>query len=358
MHLAFVALFSALLITGVIVFPRRRWSVLLFGLPWLPVILFGTFPVFICGTLIFFVFIRDKENIEYLLKEYLNGSKLILSKPVFRQVLLRFFFCLFSVSAVLIVSDYQDATRSSIVYSALLNLAVMLLLVGLTLVKYSKQEHRLYYHIPLGIRKKVRLQKSKIVSFLIVLGVIYSAPFILQRVETPIDTYIPVMRDGIDTERFTLQDLNAIGLADQDGIPGIADYVAHRFYQEAYLFNPPYRIPPSGEQVLFSRYSEGEDSMIAVTQDSALTATDEWLWNVLDEVSDTGILRLLLDQSRIGEVKYENILQIPSKKIEIIIYFLAWFLIHIPGLLSITYLTPLRLYGMKPVELRRRCQTA
>lgn len=92
--------------------------------------------------------------------------------------------------------------------------------------------------------------------------------------------------------------LYRLWLQDPPGaLPDLADYVAHRAYQEGLLYNRPYGFPTPGEQVLLSRFREEPGGSYSSFREVVVSYDEEWFTTALDTPAP-GIARMLVDLGR------------------------------------------------------------
>ncbi len=88
-----------------------------------------------------------------------------------------------------------------------------------------------------------------------------------------------------------------------EGLPNLADFVAHRAYQESLGFNRPYRLPRADERLYLSAYLPARDGKAMLMSSRVVKRfSDSWLRVTLASAPPGSIQRLLLDQGRAVEV--------------------------------------------------------
>jgi hypothetical protein len=89
------------------------------------------------------------------------------------------------------------------------------------------------------------------------------------------------------------------------GLPNLADFVAHRAYQESLMFGRAYGLPRQEERVyLPTLLPEAEGAGMVVTPRVLKSFSDSWLRVTLSGSPPGSLQRLLLDQGRPGEVRW------------------------------------------------------
>jgi hypothetical protein len=103
---------------------------------------------------------------------------------------------------------------------------------------------------------------------------------------------------------FSWAGLSRLALASSpEGLPNLADFVAHRAYQESLGFNRPYRLPKADERLYLSAYLPAHDGKSMLKSSRVVKRfSDSWLRVTLASAPPGSIQRLLLDQGRAVEV--------------------------------------------------------
>lgn len=89
-----------------------------------------------------------------------------------------------------------------------------------------------------------------------------------------------------------------------DGLPDLADFVAHRAFQESLGFHRPYRLPQPDERLYLSTYLPARDGKAMLMSSRVVKRfSDSWLRLTLASAPPGSLERLLLDQGRAAEVR-------------------------------------------------------
>jgi hypothetical protein len=357
--------FFLLLTAGAFFIPRRRGIVvLLFGLPWLPLVFFGPIQTVMIASAVFYAAVLTGTYLPTVVREYLNRGKCMTAKPLFYLTAVLWAVGLFFGICILRVTPAAASGVISIAYGVCAALAVEIFLVGLAAVKHAGQVHTLFFHIPLAKSKKMKLRLLRLLPVMVMMALVIAIPPFVSRSSAEADTEIP--RPGeihSGPPDYTLLSMLDAEAAAADGdLPGIGDYLKHRLYQGGWLYNVPYEIPKPGTSYSISTFSPAEEgdggAGIAQEMKTVLRITEDWYEREISGGRGTGIIDLLLRQQGWTRVRYEKTTQVSFTKMEIIVYYIAWFALQAAGLFSFTYLTPITLYGNKAVELRRQRQAA
>jgi hypothetical protein len=89
------------------------------------------------------------------------------------------------------------------------------------------------------------------------------------------------------------------------GLPHLADFVAHRAFQESLGFHRPYGLPEPDERLHLSTYlpADGGKSILQTSR-VVKRFSDSWLRVTLSSSPSGSLQRLLLDQGRAGVVRW------------------------------------------------------
>lgn len=355
-HLFLTGAFVVLVFLCTFISSKNRFFAFLYGLPWLPLFLFGNFSVFAVASLLFFSFCRSITDLDSLVKERLNHGNTGLSGSFFKHILFRFIISFAAVSIFSFVTKFSKVTTLAVMLAFTADLAITGILVGRTLIRYSAQAHRLFFHIPLGTKRGLKVQKGRVLFPIVLLPIVLAFPFVLRQFDEEVQAGVPApLEEGIVRE-VDYRNIRKVGVSEAEEIPALPDFVAHRYFQEGYLYRREFKVPGPDERVYLSAYEQKKDGKIEVTRREALYPGEQWLKSTLEGGGEEGIIAMLLDQNTVFKVSYQNIKNMPFKNREIIIYYLTWLWVQIPGLFYLAYLTPVRLYDMKSVELKKKCK--
>lgn len=355
-HLLLTGAFILLVLLCTIISPKNRLLTLIHGLPWLPLVFFGNFSAFAAASLLYYAFCRSTADLDSLILEGFNYGTTRLTRLFGRHILFRFIICFAAGAMFSFVNTFSRQTTLAVMLAVAAGASVMGIMVGRSLHRYSKQAHRLFFHVPLGTKRGIRIQKRSILFAAVVLPAALVAPLLSARFGGEFRTGVPApVHEGIARE-IDYDGLQKTGIAAKGGIPSLPDFIAHRFYQEGYLYGQEYTVPDRNKGVFLSTYEQNKEQKIVSRRKTAMKTGKGWLESVLEAGRREGIIAMLLDQEAVFPVTYQNISYMPFTNVEIIIYLLAWFLVQVPGLFYLAYLTPVRFYVMKSVELKRRCK--
>ena len=362
------ACFLLLVITAFFITGSYKILVPVLGLPWLPLIFFGPIQMIMAASTGFYAAILTGAYMPALVREYVNRGKCSSTRSLaYICGMLWLVVLLFTVFIVRTAALSRQGTID-IIYAVSASIAVVIFIIGITAVKSARHVHTLFFHIPLKNGRRIKLQFVKLLPVPVIMGLVLIIPLFVSRISPGIDTGIP--QPG--TRRYTHIDYDALikldseGSGDEDDLPDIADYLKHRLYQKGWLYNVPYEIPKTGQFYTISTFFTGNTAEsnetdaggIGKGEKTVLNISDTWYQNEISSGRGTGIIDLLIHQDGWASAGYKKMKQVPFKRIEIVVYYVAWFALQLSGLFSFTHLTPITLYGNKAVELRRQYQAA
>jgi hypothetical protein len=90
--------------------------------------------------------------------------------------------------------------------------------------------------------------------------------------------------------------------SDPQGLPHLADFLAHRAFQECLAFQRPYRFPAPGERVYISGYAAAGAGYVQ-SQRVARRFAESWLSQTLAAAPPGSVERMLADQGRAAAVR-------------------------------------------------------
>ena len=107
----------------------------------------------------------------------------------------------------------------------------------------------------------------------------------------------PVRGDGLGPEA-----LRVLWYGEERGaLPDLADYLAHRAFQEGLVYGRPYGFPETGETVELTRFREQPDGSYSSYREAVLVYDDEWVSRAL-ESAPSGITSMLVGLGRAAGV--------------------------------------------------------
>jgi hypothetical protein len=220
----------------------------------------------------------------------------------------------------------------------------------------SRRAHTPYRALP--ILKRFRPRRRRIFPaifpyfLLIVIAVgSYPALRLAAGLGGPLPQSLRMHSIGGKEEGLTWHSLSALYAAAGSGaIPNLADYVAHRAYQESVLFARPYAFPTMGERI---RISEYRADSLRVHKSSRVVKQfkESWLPQLLEAAESGSIARLFADQGYAGIVEM-GMTAAPEGRFLLLNVLVILFVIQflLPGHFS---LTPSILYATRNLTLRR-----
>ena len=140
--------------------------------------------------------------------------------------------------------------------------------------------------------------------------------------------------------------------AGSSGIPNLADYLAHRAYQESLIFGRSYVFPTPGERILISEYRiDPQTARIHKTFRVVKQFKESWLYATLEAVAPGSVARMFADQGFAGVVEITPAAE-PVGRISVSLLMIILFLIQflVPRYFNLTASV---LYATRSLKLRR-----
>lgn len=134
------------------------------------------------------------------------------------------------------------------------------------------------------------------VSLAVLVGmavVVVGADLMLARVSSP----RPVRQRPV-AAAVTLEAVQP--LAGSAGLPDVADYLAHRAFQESFIYGGTYRVPAPDEEIVIERFNLAENGSLVAYEEPVLTFDQRWVDAALDEPPDGLVSLLAADNAPAG----------------------------------------------------------
>jgi len=266
--------------------------------------------------------------------------------------------------------------RAGLLEKNSLSLTAGLLLPSLTALYFRMSRARSFHDVfqPLPIRKahrtKARPHRLPAAGLLLVAAVGF--PLFLRLTEKngleaprPVLPAAATARDGggFSWRGITALNQGALGPTDLSGrkpntLPNLADYLAHRAFQEGLVFGRTYRLPTPGERLTLSYYLvHPETREVVKTSRVVKRYQSAWLGQTLARVRASDVEGMLVAQGEpvivITQTEHLNLRQAfpPLKQLLVLVYLLVYLLAA--AFLPDIYLTAYFLYGMRRILIRR-----
>lgn len=187
---------------------------------------------------------------------------------------------------------------------------LLYLYYNITRRRVLRQQHTLFFPIPMGLRKggtPVIVPKwAVIICTAVVIPVVFYwsvADRSVQDVTYPqpvqAGTVADLEWDSINSflkQKETVpSDKEEIQM--ENSLPDISDYIIHRAYQDSFIYGREYRFPYPGETVSLKVY-EKKNSGILEQDRIFMIFTDDWYTDIITDASTNGVSRLLYAQKR------------------------------------------------------------
>ena len=240
-----------LILLFLFIYAKKIWGYLLLGsLPWLLLVLTGDIIDLVCASFFLIGFTVLLDSLRPVLTFFLNhgyidgGSKRALSGGIL-------------FLAVIGVSQYLLLSSGRTIWSLLRfagpeigSLFIILFFISVESIKKLRQEHSLFYRVPLSFTSGDKKESyRKTVPLFVISVLIFFLPAVqkIPGMYTSVDIPAPYSSgDAIDVNSMVSLGKsfnNRVAGGSAYPLPGIPEYIAHMSYQEGYLFGGEYRHP-------------------------------------------------------------------------------------------------------------------
>ncbi len=285
--LGFAAVLAAVLLPA----GRTRRTAAAGALPWLGTVAWGGGGTFVAAALIYYAWVMFADSGRRYLDHRLQYGNWQAGRRELRHSAL----VLAATWAIVLgVHPAQSIGVLVPIFISSLGLAAWSgLSVAMAVFKRREQDHRLFVPVtlrtqPAAISAVSRYASTAAWVALFVVAAPFAAALLPQSSVPDIPRPVPVAEGA----EMSLEALNALGASSGDtGTVDIADYVAHRAYQEGFVYGARYGVPASGSTLTLSRFREAGG--LTVREEEVMLRYDRaWLDGVLTE-NETGIGALL-----------------------------------------------------------------
>jgi hypothetical protein len=269
--------------------------------------------------------------------------------------------------------------RAGLLEKNSVSLAAGLLLPLLAALYFRMSRTRSFHDVfqPLPLRKVVRakaqLHRLPAAGLLLVAAVAF--PLFLRLTEKDgLEAPRPVLPaatardgDGFSWRGIAALNQGALGTTDLSGrnpnpLPNLADYLAHRAFQEGLVFGRPYRLPTPGERLTLSYYLVHPDTREVVKTSRVVKRyQNAWLGQTLARTRASDVEGMLAAQGEpvivLNQTEHLNLRQAfpPLKQLLVLVNLLVYLLVYLlaAAFLPDIHLTAYRLYGKRRILIRR-----
>lgn len=256
------------------------------ALPWVGWVLHGGLPAFGAAVVVYGAVVLFMHRARHALREG-RGERLLRDGFVLLAVVL---------TVVVSVPHGGYLSRLPVVAAATGSLAVLLLLVLLRRERYRNTDHALFTPLPLLSRRHAASAPGDVALLAPALILAILAPLVYVAVPSSATApEIPEPEPLVGTLHSfeTLQQLsNSTGPGNP---PNLADYVAHRAFQEAFMYRAEWAVPRGGERVVRQRVAQN-GGQLERTNETIVEYTPEWLDRVLQQSAVSGVEAIQLAQ--------------------------------------------------------------
>jgi hypothetical protein len=160
--------------------------------------------------------------------------------------------------------------------------------VGMMVSRRKRQDHRLFVPVSMRRRPPALSAASRFAPLapwvaLLVVG----APYLATLVPSGDVRGVPRPAPVSGHERVDFEALQAVDRASPSGLVDLSDYVAHRAYQEGFVYGAEYGLPAEGEALYLSRFSRVGETTVR-DREVVLRFDREWLEKTLQPADGNG----------------------------------------------------------------------
>ncbi len=282
--------FAAVVAAVFLLAGRTRRTAAAGAVPWLGTVAWGGGGTFVAAALIYFMWVMFADSGRRYLDHRLQYGTWRAGRRELRHSAL----ALAATWAIVLgVHSAQSIGALVPIFISSLGLAAWSgLAVAVAVFKRREQDHRLFVPVtlraqPAAISAVSRYASTAAWVALFVVAAPFAAALLPQSSVPDVPRPVPVAEGG----EMSLEALNTLEVSGDTGTVNIADYVAHRAYQEGFVYGASYGVPASGSTLTLSRFRE--EGGLTVREEEVMLRYDRtWLDGVLAE-NETGIAALL-----------------------------------------------------------------
>lgn len=332
---------------------KELWPVLIPGvIPWFHFVTGSGFPGVLVSIIFLFGWILLGSQLYKSFRHYLNLGSF---DPVDRKKLIVSVFIMVLSVVYLILHNRTLPYIAAYLMALLAHLCSVVFYVIILDYKRRLQQHRIFF--PVRIRlKSGNVNRSDLAVFSAFIFIIIISPLSIQenRSIPDIKLPVPVEIEGIsDFSKVSIQILNKH--SGQSELPDLSDYISHMIYLETYSYGFQYEFPEPDQVFSLPLFTMQEGSVIKKNVNINMF-TDMWYESIISSGSNTGIIRLLLNQDSPTLVGYMSEYRgFLTDKFFRKHYWFSIFLV-LSLVLWLSDLSPSGLYSLKEIVLRRKQQ--
>jgi len=262
-----------------------------------------------------------------------------------------FFIVAVVVAAVL---DYDGV--SGILARVIPGLLATVALAGLV-VRYvqwtrSRREHESFIPLRILPRTMTRALRGSYVRLVpSLLFVLVFPPLVMLILPGDSQVYVPRPVPVAGISSLSWNDLGRLWQRhDASALPDLSDYIAHRAYQDAYLFNRPYEFPHPGQDVTIPEFTLGGLNMSEHPR-VMMTFTDSWF---RDQMKVGGVPALLRSQGRAMMVERQPSGLVSADYAVLLRHTGIVLLVFFPFILSFVRMSMQIRFGLRDTFIRKR----
>ena len=338
-----------------------RVSVLLGALPWVSGAFAGGYGSFAASCLLVFAWaylleegVPAIERSSVKLHSVSDESMLRQTDRFYsRELGARFAFFLVAV-VVAAVLDYDGVSRmvARVLPGVLATAALAGLVARYVQWTRSSREHESFIPLrilPHSMTRTLRGSYSRLVPSL--LFVLVFPPLVMLILPGDAQVYVPRPVPVAGITSLSWNDLGRLWERHAPStLPDLSDYITHRAYQDAYLFNRPYEFPHPGQIVTIPEFTLGGLNMSEHPK-VMMTFTDSWF---KDQMHGGGVPALLRSQGRAMMVERQPSGLVYADYAVLLRHTAIVLLVFFPFILSFVRMSMRIRFGLRDTFIRKR----
>ncbi|TVR30033.1 MAG: hypothetical protein EA404_13365 [Spirochaetaceae bacterium] len=282
--LVFSAVFGLIALLLIVRGRGYRTAALAAALPWLPWLVFGGLPAFGVAVSVYCSAVGTMEVGARAVRDRRNGP--LLAGLAWLTIAV--------AVSVLVYPGDGFYGRLAVVAGSSGTAAAVLALLLLRWRDYRLSEHRLFTPLPITrTRRWRRMAAPGVLRAVLVLAL--AAPLLYAVLPQPEVPHLPEP-EPIDGDHHNFETLHR--LADHraaGALPNLSDYVAHRAFQEAFMYRRDWGVPQQDEVLTRPRFVRNQ-TQLERSDETIVEYTRAWLDRVLRESPRYGVEAILLAQ--------------------------------------------------------------
>lgn len=308
-----------------------RSAVLFAAVPWIAWIIVGSASTFIAACLSLFLFVIWIEELVPFARAAFSGTRLPLRRFVVRTV-----FAALGVTGTLValIVSRRDGVAALLI-AGTGSVVVAGIVVYLHWLRQAESEHRPFTPVDIltptlwdSLRGRHPSPVLSVAPFVVIPLLVLA---FLPQTHSP---FVPEPRPVAGAEAFDPHSMRILWThEEQNSLPDLADYIAHRAYQEGFLYGATYSFP--SDTLAIPRFRYEDDRMVRWEEPVAVYDKD-WFADVVSTTADPSVSRLLTMQDTAVSVVFVPVSVIFARGVTVPSLLIVVLLVFAPFVVSFT----------------------